>query len=142
MSSIVAYMQQNHRQCDELFAQAEEAVANSDWDKASNSWQNFRSELFDHIDNKEETILFTALEAVNGPTGPTMVMRQEHAQIRALVTQMDTALEAKDSQTFLGLAETLMITTQQHNMKEEQILYPMMDNNLSNAAELIAQMEN
>jgi len=31
------------------------------------------------------------------------------------------------SATFLGLAETLMLLMQQHNMKEEQVLYRMMD---------------
>ena len=56
-----------------------------------------------------------------------MVMRGEHEQMRALVSQANDALAVRDKGQFLGLAETLMMLTQQHNMKEENILYPMMD---------------
>ena len=45
--------------------------------------------------------------------------------MRTMVEQIRTALSARDMQEFLGLAETLMLLIQQHNMKEEQILFPM-----------------
>ncbi|HEX5637924.1 MAG TPA: hypothetical protein VFY78_12600, partial [Gammaproteobacteria bacterium] len=39
---------------------------------------------------------------------------------------------AKESASgFLGVAESLFIFMQQHNMKEENVLYPMMDQQLS-----------
>jgi len=42
---------------------------------------------------------------------------------------------------FAGHAETLHILMQQHNMKEEQVLYPMTDRLLGGqAADLVAQM--
>ena len=125
--TVSGFMQQNHRQCDELFAAAEEAVANGDWEVAAKGWQAFSSVLDAHITTLEEGQLFPAIEAVNGPMGPTMVMRGEHEQMRVLISQMDAALAVKDQQQFLGLAETLMMLMQQHNMKEENILYPMMD---------------
>jgi len=127
MATISSFMQHNHRQCDELFAAAEEAVACENWDQAETGWQAFTSELEAHITDKEEGQLFLAIEAVNGPMGPTMMMRSEHEQIRALLSQMSDALTARDDAQFLGLAETLMMLMQQHNMKEENILYPMMD---------------
>jgi len=120
-------MQHNHRECDELFAAAEESVANGDWELALKGWQSFTSALDAHITDREEGLLFPAIEAVNGPMGPTMMMRGEHEQMRALIAQIDDAIAAKDQSQFLGLAETLMMLMQQHNMKEENILYPMMD---------------
>jgi len=33
----------------------------------------------------------------------------------------------KNAQSYSGIAETLLITMQQHNYKEEQILYPIAD---------------
>jgi iron-sulfur cluster repair protein YtfE (RIC family) len=54
---------------------------------------------------------------------------------------MDEAITARDADSFLGLAETLMILTQQHNMKEEQILYPMSDRVLADPDTLIEQMK-
>jgi len=128
-------MQQNHRECDELFAAAEESVANGDWELALKRWQAFSSALDAHITDREEGQLFPAIEAVNGPMGPTMVMRGEHEQMWVLIAQMDDALADQDQRQFLGLAETLMMLMQQHNMKEENILYPMMDQCIAEEAD-------
>ena len=41
-----------------------------------------------------------------------------------------------------GIADTLLIMMQQHNMKEENILYPMCDQHLSNElAPLLERLE-
>jgi DUF438 domain-containing protein len=63
-------------------------------------------------------------------SGPTEVMRGEHRQMRDLLGQMSSGLADRDGDTFSGAAETLLILMQQHNMKEENILYPMCDNAL------------
>ena len=135
MTTISEFMQHNHRQCDELYAAAEEAVANEDWEAATAGWQAFTTELNTHITEREEGQLFPALEAANGPPGPIAVMRGEHEQMRALVVQMNEALAAQDQPQFLGLGETLMMLTQQHNMKEENILYPIMDQCIASEAD-------
>lgn len=127
MTGISAFMQNNHRDCDELYAAAEEAVSGLDWSGANQAWEAFAEKLHEHITVREEGQLFPALEAVNGPPGPIAVMRMEHEQIRALVAQMTEALTAREQQQFLGLGESLMLLSQQHNMKEENILYPIMD---------------
>ena len=59
--------------------------------------------------------------------GPTQVMRGEHAEMRATLAQLRAALASRDLDEFGGEAETLLIMMQQHNMKEENILYPMCD---------------
>jgi hemerythrin-like domain-containing protein len=66
-------------------------------------------------------------------SGPTEVMRGEHRQMRDLLGQMKGALASKDSDAFGGAADTLLILMQQHNMKEENILYPMCDNALGSS---------
>jgi iron-sulfur cluster repair protein YtfE (RIC family) len=40
---------------------------------------------------------------------------------------MSSAVEDKDPERLLSAGETLLILMQQHNMKEEQMLYPMAD---------------
>ena len=62
--------------------------------------------------------------------GPTQVMRGEHVQMRELLDAGRDALVAKDADDYSGNAETLLIMMQQHNMKEENILYPMCDQHL------------
>ncbi len=40
---------------------------------------------------------------------------------------MAQAIESKDRDAYLSIAESMMILLQQHNMKEEQMLYAMAD---------------
>ncbi len=51
------------------------------------------------------------------------------------------ALSNWDGPRFLDLSETLMVLIQQHNMKEEQILYPMADNAIPDSASLVERMQ-
>jgi len=125
MSTIPDYMTQKHRHCDEIFTQAESAVAKNNWLTASEQWSIFTNELELHL-QAEENILFPQFEQATGMTaGPTQVMRGEHQQMRALVNDLNEALNIENKDKFLGLSETLMVLMQQHNMKEEMMLYPM-----------------
>lgn len=55
-----------------------------------------------------------------------------------LAGEMQQALECRDGEGFLGLSETELIMMQQHNRKEEQLLYAMMDGVFwAQAAELL-----
>jgi len=84
---------------------------------------------------KEEDTLFPAFEQATGNAmGPTRVMRLEHRQMRDALAEMSNALAGGDLEDYLGQAETLLILMQQHNIKEEQILYPMCDQILGAAA--------
>jgi hemerythrin-like domain-containing protein len=47
--------------------------------------------------------------------------------MRELVDRMQAAVDAGSADEYLGAADTLMVLIQQHNMKEEGILYPMCD---------------
>lgn len=138
--TISTFMAAQHKECDELFALAEEAVANGNWSEGITQWQTFAQELETHF-SREEDILFPEFETATGMTGgPTQMMRIEHEQMRALLRETDKAAESKDQEQFLALSETLMVTMQQHNMKEEQILYPMTDQSLPDAVAIIDRM--
>ena len=140
MTSIVEYMTRQHRFCDDSFAAAEAAVSENNWREAENQWDVFSRDLEVHLTNEEQT-LFPAFEQMSGNAdGPTSVMRMEHLQMRAMVETMTKALQAKDIENYLGLSETLMILMQQHNMKEEQILYPMTQQMLPDTAAVISSM--
>lgn len=127
MTTISDFMSNDHRACDKLFALAEESAAKGNWEKASDQFAAFRRETEHHLAMEEET-LFPAFDEQAGMAGgPTHVMRSEHQQMRQVIDDMAARLAAKDSDGYLGLSETLMLLMQQHNMKEEQILYRMMD---------------
>lgn len=135
MTSIQDTMSHDHQRCDQLFAEAEQQAANQQWSDAQNIVQQFRDALFNHL-NFEENTLFPAFEDKTGMTqGPTNMMRHEHEQIRELVNELIEAANAQNQERYLGLSDSLLIFMQQHNMKEEQILYPMIDQECAEEAE-------
>ena len=124
---ISSYLKHEHRECDVYFAKAEEEVAAGNWDNAIEQFETFANDTLLHF-KKEEEELFPTFEAQTGnDMGPTRVMRYEHDQVRGLIGKMAEALENKDKDAYLSLAESMMILLQQHNMKEEQMLYAMCD---------------
>jgi hemerythrin-like domain-containing protein len=124
---ISQFMTQEHRDCDTVFAEAEQAVANSDWAEAETKFLAFSNDILRHFKREEEE-LFPAFEAQTGSAeGPTQVMRYEHEQVKGLIGRLAEALESKDKDAYLSLCESMMILLQQHNMKEEQMLYAMCD---------------
>lgn len=127
-------MTKDHKDCDELFTLAEKLAAGNDWPALEKTFEDFIGCMETHL-GMEEEVLFPAFENATGMTqGPTMIMRMEHEQMRELFGQMQETLDNKNSDNFLGQAETLLILMQQHNAKEEQMLYPMMDDALAASA--------
>lgn len=127
MTTITQFLAGDHQSCDALFAQAEQLVAEGAWSEARGSFETFNTCMEHHFRLEEQT-LFPAFESATGNrAGPTEVMRHEHRQMRLLLEEMAQALDGERADPFLGAAETLLILMQQHNGKEEQILYPMAD---------------
>ncbi len=137
MSTILKFMGSDHRACDDLFAAAEEAVGNKDWDSARGLFGQFQAAMAHHLAMEEE-VLFPAFEERTGMSaGPTQVMRMEHEQMRALIADMAAAAEAGNASAYLGASETLNMLMQQHNIKEENMLYPMADRALGADGEAV-----
>ena len=138
MSFPTQILPAHHRHCDDLFAAAEESAQRGDWAAAAPAFARFNDQMKAHFE-AEEGLLFPAFEAATGMSaGPTQMMRHEHEQMRSLLSQLDAACAARDGEGYAGIAETLLMLMQQHNMKEENILYPMCDQALGAEAERIA----
>ncbi len=140
MTALTAPLREHHTHCDDLFVVAETSVAEGDWEGAARSLEDFVAALEAHFQT-EESVLFPAFENATGTSGgPTQVMRLEHAQMRDLCEQMRAALGVRAVEDFTGAAQTLLIHMQQHNMKEENILYPMCDQALGASEELAGKL--
>ncbi len=124
---ISQFMTQEHRDCDTEFAEAEQAAASGDWGKTEEKFIIFSNDILRHFKREEEE-LFPAFDAQTGSSeGPTQVMRYEHEQVKGLIGKLAGAVESQDKDAYLSLCESMMILLQQHNMKEEQMLYAMCD---------------
>jgi hemerythrin-like domain-containing protein len=123
---LEATFKADHQQIDGLWAEVEAAVEREDAEAVPAAWRRFDAGLRRHLAMEEE-VLFPAFEAATGMTqgGPTFVMRSEHAQMRGVLDQMAQAMAGGDHRELVDQGDTLLILIQQHNAKEEGMLYPM-----------------
>ena len=142
MSSISTIFTEQHHACDELFADAEAAVADGNWELGEEKFNAFAEAMEVHLGNEEEVLFPTFEERTGMRGGPTGVMKYEHVQMRGLIDEMKSDVAKRDRDHYLSASETLLILMQQHNVKEEQMLYAMCDRALGGEAEaLISSMK-
>ncbi len=129
-NGTVRFFTQDHRDCDEIWAEAERAIGAKDLAKAAVAVAAFDKAMRGHFAMEEE-VLFPAFEKATGMTGgPTAMMRIEHQQMRGLLDQMAESSKANDFESVADHGDTLLMLIQQHNVKEENILYPMTEQHL------------
>ncbi len=127
MNTILELMRDDHRLCDKSLAAAELAGAGGDWKDAARVVKYFTIAMEKHF-HAEEEILFPALESITGSEGgPTTVMRLDHNAIREGLEDLAQAVSDGNKKALLSRAETLHFLIQQHNAREEQVLYSMAD---------------
>lgn len=144
--SAMEYMQSDHRRLDAIMCQCKELVSSGDLRGAADQFERFREGLMRHI-KIEEGLLFPAFETATGTPrqgGPTGVMRIEHEEIIRLLGLMRTVFESETPAVieFETLCSQLESNLHEHNLKEEQIIYPGTDRALSPEAlhELIGKI--
>jgi len=130
--TLSQYFIRDHRSCDAQWGEVEAASGGREAGRLESAWRRFDQSMRTHL-QKEEEVLFPAVEAATGMTGggPTEVMRSEHRQMRGLLDQMEEAFARGDHDELLDQGDTLLMLIQQHNQKEEHILYPMSENALA-----------
>ena len=133
-SGPVRFFTADHRRCDEIWARVEAAADAADAGALRTQFGAFEAALRQHLEI-EEHVLFPAFEAATGMRGgPTQVMRMEHTQMRSLLARMAKAAADGDADGVVDTGDTLLMLIQQHNLKEEGMLYPMCERALGGAA--------
>jgi iron-sulfur cluster repair protein YtfE (RIC family) len=130
----VRFFTADHRRCDALWARLEAIADGDDAGALSAVFADFDRAMRQHLD-LEEQVLFPAFEAATGMrSGPTQVMRMEHAQMRSLLDRMAKSAAGGDAEGVVNHGDTLLMLVQQHNLKEEGMLYPMCERALGGPA--------
>ena len=136
---IFEFMRDDHRACDHLYTEAENTLAAKKTEEAKELFTAFYRATNHHFDMEERELFITFEKRTGMMGGPTQMMRYEHQQLRSLLESMLLALNENRYNDFFGIGESMMIMLQQHNMKEEQMLYPMIDRALGNDGDLMIQ---
>lgn len=124
---VSEYLQTDHRRLDSILEEVGRRLEAGASDGAGARFAEFACGLNRHID-AEEQVLFPFFEQSTGMTsGPTMVMRSEHLEIRGLLDRARSAIEGISASAAREALQTLTALLEEHNAKEEGILYPMTD---------------
>ena len=141
--SILGFMGHDHDRLDEIFTEFKKLKQN-DLDKAKQYFQEFKEGLERHI-IWEEDILFPHFDKKNGfhNTGPTMVMKQEHIEIKKNLYKIQDLLDHNNIKTE-DYEKQMFSILKMHNDKEESILYPAIDkiSSTNQVRSFIDQMKN
>jgi len=142
-AGLAGFFAQDHRECDSGWAELEGLLDGGETAAIKQSWQEFDGRMRRHF-AMEEDILFPAFDSRSGMGGggPTAMMRMEHQQMRGLLDQIGASIDSDDTEDALDLGDTLLMLIQQHNVKEEGMVYPMAENMLAGEwAALAEQLE-
>lgn len=143
MKTVLNFMGEDHDRLENKFKNFRK-IKNSDKSKAKSLFLEFNIGLQKHIVWEEE-ILFPIFENKTGmrDTGPTTVMRMEHRKIKNFLEKIHNNLVNGNVQTD-DLEDGLIGVLTEHNNKEENILYPWIDNSTSEQEreEAFTQMKN
>ena len=129
--SVTAYLQADHKRLDGLMNITRASVEAGDMEGATRYFSEFRAGLMRHI-KIEEGLVFPEFEDATGlerSTGPTGVMRHEHAEIIRLLDLIRDLFSGEQAIAveFERLRGALVAVLRAHNEKEERIVYPMTD---------------
>jgi len=139
MTTIQQAFSADHRACDETLASVEKGLLAKAGAESDKAFARFRSQIEGHF-NAEEQTLFPALEAAfAGGSAPVAVMRSEHTQVRELCDEVQGLIGRGEFDRAAQAVDTLFSLLQSHNIKEEQVLYPMCDRFLHGHGEEFAR---
>ncbi|MBI2933122.1 MAG: DUF2249 domain-containing protein [Planctomycetes bacterium] len=124
---VTEYLQTDHRRLDALLGVVERLVEAGSTAEASARFAEFACGLNHHIEAEEQLLFPTFEEATGTREGPTAVMRAEHVEIRGFMEAVGHAIERQDRQGVAAFIRGLKGVLVPHNVKEEQVLYPMTD---------------
>lgn len=124
--TISAFYEQDHDRLDELFKTFQK-FKRSDFSKAKEAFKDFKFGLQRHI-VWEEDLLFPLWEEKTGMSegGPTFVMRAEHRRIGQQLEAIHDKV-AEQNPDSDEAEQALLDLLGSHNMKEERVLYPAID---------------
>lgn len=123
---ISCYFEADHKRLDAALERFQQLKRES-FTEAKPYFKIFFKGLKRHI-VWEEDVLFPLFEQKNGihGSGPTVVMREEHRRIGSLLNAIHDKVRKADPSSD-DEEEMLIEVLSAHNLKEEKVLYPAMD---------------
>lgn len=128
--NITSFYSKDHDRLDTYFKDFQ-TLKKTNYPEAKENFKKFKFGLQRHIVWEEE-ILFPVFERKSGmiDAGPTAVMRHEHREIGQALENLHKKVQRNDPKSDLE-ERALIAILSEHNTKEENILYPTIDQMIS-----------
>lgn len=131
--SVAEFLIWDHDRLDRLLDEVNQNIAEGDWDRACTRIRQFRTGLFHHAD-QEDNVLWTAIgELSDEHYDLIQTMKDDHREFKDWVNEMVNAVEAHSRTEFENANANLLGVMVEHNMKEENVLYPFLDRRLDDS---------
>lgn len=127
MKTVCDHLLFDHQRCDKLFEHAEACILHRDWDTAEPGFHQFLEAFQRHVQMEERVLLPAFQQCMKGADAVIALLRSEHRQILAMLERMSDTVKRRDKVEFLLHSETFTMLKKQHGMKEEEMLYPLLD---------------
>ncbi len=127
---FVETLEQHHRALDEEFKALASGICccagTEDLKQAKERLDRVARGLLEHIRFEEEDLfpIFEAASGISAGYGPTAVMRAEHDEFKAALSEASQTLQDGNTEAFEQVLNRLIEGLSAHNMKEEHMLYP------------------
>jgi len=129
--SVTSYLMWDHDRLDAVLYEVFALVSEGSFGRATQRYEQFFGGMQRHI-ALEEDVLFPEFEARSGakPTA-TALARRDHEVIREALADMQAALADESSKSFFAARKKLLAVLPTHHAKEEQLLYPVIDESMT-----------
>lgn len=129
--TVSEYLCWDHRRLESILADTMALARAGQWSEARPRMAEYAVGLRHHADI-EDRILFAAYDQATGnlPNGPIELMLAEHRDVRFGIDALERAIGAQDLDATEEALGVLLNVTEQHHAKEEEILFPCMDETL------------
>jgi iron-sulfur cluster repair protein YtfE (RIC family) len=129
IGTVTSALRADHSRLDALLKETLAALTDADAATAGRTSGSFSQGLRHHIE-AEDQVLFPPFEARTGlkDAGPTAVMRRDHQEIERRLREISRAIAAPyGSRETACEVRALKALLEDHNAREEEILYPWCD---------------
>lgn len=127
--TVSEYLCWDHRRMEELLTDAMGLARHGDWEGARTRTHEYAVGLRRHADIEDITLFPAYLEATND-LQPIELMLSEHHDVRFGIDALERAVRARDLDSAEDALARLLEVTEQHHAKEEELLFPGMDDAL------------
>jgi iron-sulfur cluster repair protein YtfE (RIC family) len=132
--TITECLKADHDRLDRLLEETVAVLERGDLRGLRLRFPEFARHLRDHM-RFEEDFMFPVVErTLCHAEGPICVMRRDHREIEDRLAAMAAALYLGDTTAFRDEHLALVMSLENHNGREERVLYPAIDHILDDAA--------